>query len=293
MRKLTPEAPGDTRQVQKNNNNAEYVGKLWMGSERQEVNVVFDTGSSWLTINDARCDESCGNLVYNGTTSANFSEPARPRMTYKSYGSSYLEGYAANDSVCIADDPVACMTPFMYFATMYVEGMDGLHGIAGMSTGFTKDSGPVLVPALYKAGVISNPIFGWYLTGMSDESYLDIGIIHSNSIREGEEIVWIDVVNNDFWWTNYMTGIKIGDKRYSIPTAKVMTDTGTTCAYVPSSLYSALEYVVLKQVRVKGYDAQGYPYFACADIPKLPVIEFLIGGYWLQMLPDDYVVSFY
>jgi len=52
-------ASGDTRMIQKNNNNLEYVGKLYMGSSRQEVDVVWDTGSSWTTVNDDRCDETC------------------------------------------------------------------------------------------------------------------------------------------------------------------------------------------------------------------------------------------
>jgi hypothetical protein len=67
-----------------------------------------------------------------------------------------------------------------------VEGMEGVHGIVGMSTGFTRESGPILVEELYKGEVISEPVFGWYLTGLENESYLDIGILTEDSIREGE-----------------------------------------------------------------------------------------------------------
>jgi len=36
-----------------------------MGSDRVEVDVVYDTGSSKTVINDSRCDDSCAGLVYD------------------------------------------------------------------------------------------------------------------------------------------------------------------------------------------------------------------------------------
>ena len=29
----------------------------------------------------------------------------------------------------------------------------------------------------------------------------------------------------------------------------------------------------------------------CREKYKLPVIEFLFGGYWMEMLPDDYMLE--
>jgi hypothetical protein len=152
--------------TQKNNDNLEYVGKLYMGSDRFEVDVVFDTGSSWMIINDSRCDSSCKGLVYNATSSADYFEPKVINYRDQTYGSSYAEGFDVHDSVCIIDDPAACIKDFKWFAVVYEEGMDGLYGIVGMSTGLTRDSGPILVKALHEGGVISEPVFGWYLTGL-------------------------------------------------------------------------------------------------------------------------------
>jgi hypothetical protein len=55
---------------------------------------------------------------------------------------------------------------FEWVASTTVRGMDGIYGIAGMSTGLTEGGGPLIVPALYEAGAISEPVFGWYLTGL-------------------------------------------------------------------------------------------------------------------------------
>jgi hypothetical protein len=120
-----------------------------------------------------------------------------------------LQGFDVKDSVCIVNDQKACLKDFEWFAVVYAYGMDGIHGIVGMSTGLTTDSGPILVEELYKGKIISEPIFGWYLTGLENESYLDIGILSEESIREGEKLIWIPVVEDDFWWTNIVTGVKI------------------------------------------------------------------------------------
>ena len=159
------------------------------------------------------------------------------------YLSVYFEGFYAFDSVCIVDDPEACIQDFEWFAVVYSEGTDGIHGIVGMSTGLTDDSGPLLVENLYEGKVISEPVFGWYLTGLANESYLDIGILSEESIREGEQLVWLPVLgdyNMRYWWTNVITGVKINEKAYSLPSAYAMTDTGTSCIYTPTSVFSRL-----------------------------------------------------
>lgn len=37
-------------------------------------------------------------------------------------------------------------------------------------------------------------------------------------------------------------------------------------------------------------DEYGYTTVNCADMDKLPVIEILYGGYWLEMIPEDYLI---
>ena len=69
-----------------------------------------------------------------------------------------------------------------------------------------------------------------------------------------------------------------------------MTDTGTSCAYAPTSVYYGLLDLIFTYVNVVAYDSYGYPLMDCNDLEKLPFIEFLFGGYWMQMLPEDYMI---
>jgi hypothetical protein len=93
------------------------------------------------------------------------------------YGSAYQEGKTAFDSVCVADDPRACIKKFEWFNIIYEEGMDGIHGLCGMSTGLTEDTGPLLVNSLFEQGLISEPVFGWFMSDLTSTTYMDIGVL--------------------------------------------------------------------------------------------------------------------
>jgi len=66
-----------------------------------------------------------------------------------------------------------------------------------------------------------------------------------------------------------------------------MTDTGTSCAYVPTKLYNSVIDKITENVQDVMVDDYGTLYFDCTD--NLPVISLLFGGYWMEMLPEDYV----
>lgn len=64
-------------------------------------------------------------------------------------------------------------------------------------------------------------------------------------MRDPSELVWLKVVNNDFWWTNIINGIKIAnvdgsEKEYAIDSTYGMTDTGTSCVYIPTQYYYSI-----------------------------------------------------
>ena len=259
-----------------------------MGSKREELTVVYDTGSSWLVIADEECDKSCKGLVYASSESTDFVEsdkPIRPQV----YGSSYLEGYEVHDSVCVADDPSACIKKFEWFNVLYEEGMDGIHGICGMSTGFADWSGPILVNSLYEGGIISEPVFGWFMSDQTGTTFMDIGMLSYDSIREGDELIWMDVLDDDFWWTNEITGVSLNGNQFKVPKKLAMTDTGTSCVSAPKKIFSTLFDNIFKDV-TPDVDQWGYVNVDPKDVEKLPTIELLMGGYWLEMLPEDYMI---
>lgn len=121
-------------------------------------------------------------------------------------------------------------------------GLEGIDGIAGMSTGMGEMAeGPLVIQELYGAGKIAEPVFGFYLAGVDKQSYLDIGYISNEAMRDPNELVWLPVLNENFWWSNEVTAIKfegaITTQEFSLAPGSAMTDTGTSCTYVPEQYY--------------------------------------------------------
>ena len=63
---------GHSRTIERNVNNLTYSGALFMGSGKKELRVMYDTGSSWLVINDVACGLECVGLKYDSAASLNF-----------------------------------------------------------------------------------------------------------------------------------------------------------------------------------------------------------------------------
>jgi hypothetical protein len=55
--------------------------------------------------------------------------------------------------------------------------------------------------------MITDQVFGFSLTGLEGNSFIDIGVLWSSSMRDKNELIWIDSIN-DFWWTNHIEGIR-------------------------------------------------------------------------------------
>jgi len=54
------------------------------------------------------------------------------------------------------------------------------------------------------------------------------------------DLVWINVVEEDFWWTSYIEGISFNGKQWAIEKALGMTDTGSSCSHIPSDYFHAV-----------------------------------------------------
>jgi hypothetical protein len=130
---------------QQNNDNLEYVGVVYMGENNERINVVWDTGSDWLVIASASDCEDCEvGDGYDYTDEESFI-PVQNSNDDITYGSAYVSGYKAYDLVCTTKDPNSC-AEMKWFVMTYGYGLDGIDGIAGMSTGLGPYAdGPLIV----------------------------------------------------------------------------------------------------------------------------------------------------
>ena len=78
---------------------------------------------------------------------------------------------------------------------------------------------------------------------------------------------------------------------YAIREAPAMTDTATSCIIGPPVELQPIIYSILNKAD-KVWALSGWDYaFYCRQTDNLPSFELLYGGYWMEVLPKDYVIE--
>jgi len=116
---------------------------------------------------------------------------------------------------------------------------DSVAGIAGLATDADDKWGPNLVKSLRNNGVLSDAVFGFYLSRIPTVSFLDLGAIINSHMADSTNLYMMDIVDESTHWALDITGIGFGDmdqNAYRIK-GEALLDTGTTCIVVPPKYY--------------------------------------------------------
>ena len=86
---------------------------------------------------------------------------------------------------------------------------------------------------------IDQKVFSFYLTDLQGSSYIDFGTPNTAVMSDVNDIIYIDIIDDDAWWTNYVEGIRFGDlmndvTEYALTRSTALTDTGTSCVIGPT-----------------------------------------------------------
>ena len=178
-----------------------------------------------------------------------------------------IEGIQVFDWVCATDNSDTCVTNFKWMNVQTSGLGDSITGILGMCAdndgieyGIVNQESIAdsYIEELYNSGIIDDKVFSFGLRHVdsSDGSFLDIGFYDSDAMEDPSEadLVWIDVVDygnyNKFWWGNTVTGIRfrasslayessvVNAEEYATGDLYALTDSGSSCLILPSSLYS-------------------------------------------------------
>lgn len=171
-------------------------------------------------------------------------------------------------------------------------------GILGMWSGNVSgyDNTEMLMPGLVTDSTITEEIFSFYMTGLSETSYIDFGTIDSSVVTDSSDITWISIESENYWWTNKVTGFRWGDDwsddtEYAIPELEGFTDTGTSCISGPSASINSFMGTILNTSGSTEMDDSWDYIFNCSDKDDMPSFELLFGDFWMKVTPEDYIVD--
>ena len=210
-----------------------YTGTFYLGSNKQPIRAIFDTGSanSWILSKQAVKDKSNANSFspFDPSTSETF-KANEPKKTVRiTFGSGSLSGSFAHDQLTIGQAGLFGGNELhvenynfglVEQQAVFTGTFDAIVGMAYPS--MAEESVTPFFDVLMQEGVLhdeeGNPsnMFAFYMsTNQSDQSELVFGGYNPDRILEGEEIVWHPVVDKLFWSIK-LDDIKVGGESLHI-----------------------------------------------------------------------------
>lgn len=134
-----------------------------MGSHRQKMTFIYDTGSSWLwfpTEDCVDCDGDIENEVYHNSKSSTYEKASNYHQSVR-YTKGNIEGYEIFDRVCLDDTTQGlqeknCLPRFTMLGIYLSHELDDLKadGILGLAPSNQGSRSKLFVEELYNAGII-------------------------------------------------------------------------------------------------------------------------------------------
>ncbi|KIJ68155.1 hypothetical protein HYDPIDRAFT_25599 [Hydnomerulius pinastri MD-312] len=291
---LTDEVQGD--------DDLEYYGPMGFGSQNQQLEIDFDTGSAdlWIPVN---CG-NCGNLEqFDADSSSTYENTGedfgvsyvRPifRLLYiiatlttpspHKQGIGQVSGTVAYDTVSAGSFTVtnqyfgAVSSVSSNFAQAPNSGLAGL----AFST-IANDGKPTFFENLMSQGSVEAPLFSVYLTRDEPKgSEICFGCL-DYSKAEGDTVQWVPVVSKTYWTVD-MNGISVNDQLVSTSGVNGVIDTGTSFIYVPDATAQSI-YNSIQGAGPSGSN-DGFYYYPCDSQVQ---ISFVFNNIYFALDPQDF-----
>jgi len=266
-----------------------YYGQLEIGTPRQPLTVVFDTGSGNLMVpstycNSKACDmhkrfdrkksATAEDIQVDGSAAKKGSPRDQITVTF---GTGEISGVFLQDDVCIGN---LCANVHFVGATDETDDpftsfkFDGVFGLALPQMSQNEEFN--VMDHLVKAGSLKRNLFSVFLSDSDlENSEITFGDIKQEHMAG--DMFWQKVSRDTGYWQVQIEDIAIANKKQNLcSNCQVAVDTGTSQLAGPTNVIEELS----NRLNVK-HD--------CSNYKDLPDLGFQMGDHILNLQPTDYV----
>ncbi|XP_008152718.3 napsin-A [Eptesicus fuscus] len=270
--------------------NAQYYGKIGLGTPPQNFSVIFDTGSSNLWVPSRRCNFFSLPCWFHHRFDPKASSSFKPNGTTFAiqYGSGRLSGILSEDKLTIGGITNASVVfgealwePSLVFVFARFDGILGL-GFPILAVGGVRPP----LDALVAQGLLDKPVFSFYLNRdpeAADGGELVLG--GSDPAHYIPPLTYVPVTIPAYWQV-HMERVKVGTGlTLCAQGCPAILDTGTSLITGPTEEIRALHRAI------GGFPLLGKYIIECSIISTLPPVAFNLGGVWFNLTSQDYVIQ--
>jgi len=264
---------------------AEYYGKVKIGSPPQTFTVIYDTGSSNLWVPSATC-ENCKKKGDFYNSSRSLSYVANGKGFALQYGTGSCKGFLSSDATSIGGLTIKNFT----FGEVTHEAADvfgtaPFDGILGLGPPAAAiDHVPMPMAQMVAQGLLQHNVFSFYLaSNFSKGSTLVLGGT-DDSLHSGA-VTYVPVAKAAKllpYWLVSAKDVSIGGESMKacnwLTGCEMVVDTGTSVIAGPPKAVSKL----LSKIGNVTAD--------CSNVHTLPTVTFTIGGTDFPLGPEYYVL---
>jgi len=214
---------------------------VFIGSNNQPFELIFDTGSNWLWVNGRFCEDCNDRPRFDERESTTFK--FYDVLTDLHYGSGDVYGYNSFDTVCIK--PGSCADDFSFVAVGSQDGLDALasSGILGLSPRAEERANDLFIMKMKSSGVIDKAIFSLMIEFHDSKSKMTFGGIDLvNLAALGSKLVYHEIDEEQKWWTLPLQKMTLSSSKQSLDNIdkyifgvnqKIIVDSGTSFLLMP------------------------------------------------------------
>jgi len=261
--------------------NAQYFGPITVGTPGEQLQVVYDTGSSNLWVPEKKC---CSFLtrhnLYHHKKSSTYSQNGTSFNI--AYGSGPVSGYYSQDSITIGNVEVK---EYTFAEVNNVKGLGLAYtvgkfdGICGMGwDSISVDGVQTPLQGLLASGKMKEPVFAFFMGNQADGELVIGGV---DKAHYSGSFSYVPLHSEGYWQVN-LDGLKLEGKKIG-STPYAIVDSGTSVMAGPTAdvklIASALS---LGSIAGKEYTV---------DCSKKYELAFTLAGKDYALTQDDMLLA--
>lgn len=269
----------------------QLYANVWVGSQKQKEEMIFDTGSSWVWVQCHLCNHCMANQHKFNTLQSTSFRQLSDHVSVLRYGKGTVYGYDSADQVCITPHGRignGCMADYLFKSVVGQRDLEGLAGagIIGLAPSSQGTAAQLFVPSLYRKGAIKQNVFAMFIDA-NGQSKIQIGGYDTKKYARGP-LHWHPLSSSLFWQVKF-DHVRLGSWKFKPSTDVAMADSGTSLNMMPD-----VDFHAIKNHFFRTWNCHLSPttLTVCECSQKqhesIPDLEFAIGGRHYRINRDQW-----